>query len=48
MSLGSASVSFSGNKSGIFGNLTQSAKEFAEGWLKKGFNMEQEKFKETY
>ena len=46
LSLGSASVSFSDIKNTA--KLSKLSEEFLSGWLRRGFDIESEKFREVY
>lgn len=45
MSLGNSSVSFNGSRDK---NLSKTSRKFLDAWLKKGFDIESEKFSEVY
>lgn len=46
LTLGNSSVTFEGERTGEF--LSKNSQIFLNGWLKKGFDIEQKKFKEVY
>ena len=46
LTLGNSSVTFEGGRTGEF--LSKNSLIFLNGWIKKGFDIEQKKFKEVY